>query len=310
MQLKAPTISVLMSVYNDLPNLGKAVESILRQSYSKFEFIIVNDGSTDGSLILLKKYAKEDDRIRLFDESNKGLTKELQFALEHVKGDFVARMDGDDIAFPNRFQHQIDFMTSNPEVVCSGTNVMFIDEDGDLLSKSNQKCEHQKIEEELFSGRGGAIYHPTMIAQTEAVKKIGGYDTRYKIGQDLDLFLRLGEVGKLANSSEITLNFRRSCQSTTTLESKISGLSRRRKIIKEACLRRNKAYDPNTVTVTAADSMMRFHLGMSEKAANSGFTKSSFKHLLKAVRNPQLNFGRFKQITKILLKNISVNKNK
>lgn len=298
-----PTISVLMSVYNDSPHLEKAVESILNQSYPNFEFIIINDGSTDGSLELLKNYAQQDERIKLFDEPNKGLTEELQFALQHVRGKYIARMDGDDIAHPDRFEHQIEFMTSNPEIICSGTNVMFIDEDSDPLGESEQETQHDKIEEQLYKGRGGAIFHPTMMAKTSAIKKVGGYDTRYRVGQDLDLFFRLGEIGRLANSTEVTLKFRRSFKSTTTLESKKAGLKRRKEIIKEACDRRGETFNGSSVTVTAADSLIRYHLSMSEKAANNGYRRSSIKHLFKTFKTHRINIEGLKKACAILKKN-------
>lgn len=282
---KFPVISVLMSVYNDIPYLDDAVKSILNQTFQDFEFIIVNDGSTDESLELLKKYAQLDDRIRLFDESNKGLTKELQFALEYVRGKYIARMDGDDIALPERFSHQIRYMNTNPEIICSGTNVIFIDEDSDPIGYSNQETNHKNIEQQLFSGRGGAIYHPTMIAKTSAIKEVGGYNVKYRIGQDLDLFLKLGEVGVLGNSNKVTMKFRRYHKSTTALEENKSGIERRKEIVLEALHRRNSETNEVDIKIKPPQTVIEYHLFMGIKAIRNGFLKTGCKHLLRILKN-------------------------
>ena len=120
-------ISVIMSVYNDEKYLSKAVESILNQSYKDFEFIIVNDGSTDNSFEILEKYQQDDKRVILIEQDNIGLTKSLNKAIDMACGKYIARMDSDDISLLTRFQKQIDFLEQNKDYALAGTNIAKID---------------------------------------------------------------------------------------------------------------------------------------------------------------------------------------
>src|SRR5690349_3095432 len=105
-----PTVSVLMTVYNGQRYLSAAVESVLEQTYTNFEFVIIDDGSNDSSPAILERYAKQDCRIRILTRSNKGLTKSLNEGLQHVRGRYLARMDADDISLPNRFEKQVKYL--------------------------------------------------------------------------------------------------------------------------------------------------------------------------------------------------------
>src|SRR4051812_26679567 len=125
----SPTVSVLMAVYNGEQYLREAVNSILSQTFKDFEFIIIDDGSTDRSPELLASYARADSRVKLISRPNKGLTKSLNEGLHAARGEFVARMDGDDISLPERFERQVSYLREHPEVVLVGSRVEFIDPD-------------------------------------------------------------------------------------------------------------------------------------------------------------------------------------
>jgi len=204
-----PTVSVIMSVYNGEKYTPEAVESILAQTFGDFEFILIDDGSTDGSKAILENYANRDPRVRLISRPNKGLTKTLNEGLGLARGDFLARMDADDISLPQRFEKQVAFLREHPECVCVGARVLRVDPYGSPLSESDHKLTHEEIDHQLMEeGLGWAITHPVAMMRREPVATVGGYREQFKTSQDLDLWLRLAEVGRLANLPEILLKYR------------------------------------------------------------------------------------------------------
>jgi hypothetical protein len=187
-------LSVVLSVYNAMPYLSEAVESILRQTYEDFSLIIINDGSTDGSLEHLRSL--EDPRIVLIDQENMGLGFSLNVGLRLCKSKYVARMDADDVSLPGRFAAQIEFLEANPNIVMVGTQVEF------LIRNRVQKAlrvptNHDDIRSRLFVGRAG-LCHPSVMFRTGAAIACGGYPVGI-IGEDIDFFLRMCEQGTVAN---------------------------------------------------------------------------------------------------------------
>lgn len=201
-------ISVVMAVYNCERYLEGAVKSILNQTFEDFEFIIIDDGSTDGSGDLLSKYAGQDQRIRLVRQTNTGLTKSLNSGLALARGDYIARMDADDIALPERLQKQLDAFSKDPELVLLGAGVELISEDGIALGLRSQPSEEAEIRRRLLIGDGGALTHPVVMFRRDTVNAIGGYDERFTTTQDLDLFIRLAEQGGVCNLPETLLKWR------------------------------------------------------------------------------------------------------
>jgi glycosyltransferase involved in cell wall biosynthesis len=196
-----------MSVFNAGRYLREAVESVLVQSFGDFEFIIIDDGSTDGSPELLRTYAACDSRIRLTARENKGLTVTLNEALARARGEFLARMDCDDVSLPARFERQLSYLRADASIACAGGHFELIDEKGRLLTRLRPPSDDAPIQKLLLAGHT-AICHPAAMMRREAVMRVGGYDTYFKTTQDLDLWLRLGEIGKLANVPEVLLKFR------------------------------------------------------------------------------------------------------
>jgi glycosyltransferase involved in cell wall biosynthesis len=203
----APTISVLMSVYNGERYLALAMDSILAQTYTEFELIVIDDGSKDSSPDILRQYASRDPRVNLTLRENQGLTVTLNEAFAKSRGKYLARMDCDDVALPDRFAKQVNLLDANPEVVCTGGYFQLIDGAGRLLTTLRGPTDDANIQATLLKGHN-AICHPTAMIRRSAMKTVGGYDTRFKTSQDLDLWLRLGEVGKLANVPAPVLKFR------------------------------------------------------------------------------------------------------
>jgi len=114
-------VSIVMSVYNAQKYLDEAIESILNQTYSNFEFIIINDGSTDKSLEIIENYAKKDSRIIVINRENKGLIYSLNEGIRKANGKYIARMDADDISLPQRLEKQVEFMEKNKNIGICGT---------------------------------------------------------------------------------------------------------------------------------------------------------------------------------------------
>jgi len=205
---KVPAISVVMPVFNTEAYLARAVQSVLAQTFSDFEFVILDDGSSDASVRIVQEFAENDDRIRFFPLEHRGYVSLLRRGLNHCRGDFVARMDSDDISLPQRFEKQISYLRQHPEVVALGSRVELIDPYGSRVEKPTHKITHEEIETELLNGVGWAMVHPTVMMRRDALLKVGGYREDLMVSEDLDLFLRLAEVGRLENLPDVLLQYR------------------------------------------------------------------------------------------------------
>lgn len=209
-----PSVSVLMPVYNAEQYLAEAVESVLAQSYHEFEFIIIDDGSTDQSLRVLESYARHDSRVRLISRENRGLVSTLNEGLSLVRGDFVARMDADDLSHPFRLERQLEVMLADGRIVALGCGVTLMDPDGDpIVDWALHKTKHGEIVGSLLEGNSGAITHSSCMFRTNALKAIGGYREECRTAEDLDLFLRLSMVGELRNLSDLFYMYRQHANS-------------------------------------------------------------------------------------------------
>lgn len=197
MTTNKPSITVSLSAYNNEKFIEKTIQSVLSQTFRDFEFIIVNDGSKDDTLKIIEKYAKQDARIIVIDRGNKGIIASKNEILALAKGVYIANIDGDDIALPERFRLQKDFLDSHPEMVCVGSDTELIDEKGRFLTKITHN-RGLDIRKGILEGHG-EITNPAAMIRTDAFKKIGGCHTDYLYAEDLDVWLRLDEMGGLDN---------------------------------------------------------------------------------------------------------------
>jgi glycosyltransferase involved in cell wall biosynthesis len=204
----ADLISVLMPVHNAEPYLAEAVESVLSQTHRHLELIAVDDGSADGSLGVLRRYAERDGRVRLVSRPNTGYSVALNEALGLAEGGLLARMDADDVAAPERLERQAAYLAAHPECVAVGCRVLLVDQAGEPLIEPTVETDHEGILRELFKGHGGVIPHPGLMARASAVRALGGYRVEFEPAEDLDLYLRLADVGRLANLPEVLLKYR------------------------------------------------------------------------------------------------------
>jgi glycosyltransferase involved in cell wall biosynthesis len=194
--LDNPKLSVIMSVYNGDKYLREAIESILDQNFTNFEFIIVNDGSTDNSLGIVQSY--DDKRIRILNnEANIGLTKSLNTALKQAKGKYIARQDADDISLPNRFEEQMKYFDEHLEVALLGTSKYFIDEKGKILRKEIAPSDPHEI---LLASN--AFTHGSVMFKKAVVDELGYYNEFLKYSQDYELWLRIAKHYKVSNLTQ------------------------------------------------------------------------------------------------------------
>jgi glycosyltransferase involved in cell wall biosynthesis len=210
---KVPAVSVVMPVYNTERYLRYALQSVLAQTFTDFEFIILDDGSSDSSVHIVQEFAEVDDRIRFFPLEHRGYVSLLRRGLNHCRGEFVARMDSDDISMPDRFEKQVAYLRANPDCVAIGSQIVIIDPYGSRVEKPAHKSGHEEIEKELLNGVGWAMVHPAVMMRRDALMAVGGYREDLMVSEDLDLFLRLAEHGKVANLPDVLLQYRQHLQS-------------------------------------------------------------------------------------------------
>lgn len=203
-----PRISVVMASYNRIDYIKESVESILSQSFKDFEFIIIDDCSTDGTRELLEKYATLDSRIKLIkNKSNKGLIYNLRLGMDMACGEYIARMDDDDISYPNRFEKQIEYMDKNKDIIVCGT---FIELIGDVDNNEGWVKHSSSDEIELLLNFFNPICHPSVIMRKDFLKQNNinfSYDALH--AEEYDLWKQIiFKNGKIANLPEVLLKYR------------------------------------------------------------------------------------------------------
>ncbi len=256
--MKNPDISVVMSVYNGEKYLREAIKSILNQTFKDFEFIIVNDGSTDKSLEIIKSY--NDPRIVFIDQENKGLAAALNVGIKAAKGKYIARMDADDISYSERLKKQIEFMENHPEYVAIGSWANYITDDGEYLYMCKMPIESLSLKSSL--PYECPFIHSSVSMRTEIVRAVGGYKDvgRYFYQEDILLWIDLSRIGKFYNILEPLLNFR---------------------ITPSSCQQHSRNYFPYQMKIveeyyeTGKLNFEKIHLIKPEWGTNSGKVKQS-----------------------------------
>jgi glycosyltransferase involved in cell wall biosynthesis len=209
----APRVSILVPVYNAELYLPAMLESILRQTLGDFEAIMVDDGSTDGSAPILERAAARDPRFRLFrQEGNTGIVAALNRGLGECRAPYIARMDADDIALPDRLERQVAHMEANPDIVALGTSLAYIDERGKSLDRV-RRC---ALRGSML--RGNPLLHPTVMLRRGVLEQHAiRYRAEYIYAEDYYLWLELSRFGRLAALDEVAYLYR---VSGTTLRSR------------------------------------------------------------------------------------------
>jgi glycosyltransferase involved in cell wall biosynthesis len=196
-----PVVSVIMSVHNDKKTVTEAIESILSQTYSRFEFLIMNDASSDGSLEIVQAYSLTDSRIRIFShEYGVGLTKSLNELLAHSVGEYVARIDADDISHRSRLEVQVQYMETHNHVVLCGTQGWYMNEAGVEVGVKNVPVDTAVIQKKLLWNN--QFIHSSWLFRRDIIVENGGYNSLFLKSQDYELILRIAQKYTVVNLAD------------------------------------------------------------------------------------------------------------
>lgn len=221
MMANIPAISIVMPVYNAESYLHISIQSLLAQTFTDFELILINDGSTDGSLEILNSFKLIDFRCIVHNQNNKGISATLNYAINFAKADIVCIMDNDDICMPLRLEKQVQHMKMNPNCVAVGTSALLIDPDGLPICTWVYEQKHDEIDAANLIGIAGSrICHPSVALRKSSMLAVGGYRPEFQLSMDYDLFLRLAEIGELANLPDVLFKYRQHLDSAGTKKRK------------------------------------------------------------------------------------------
>lgn len=274
----APSISVVMSVYNCEKYLAQSIESILNQTFTDFEFIIVDDGSTDDSLSIIQRYSEEDDRIVIMSRKNKGLPFSLNEGIAFSKGKYIARMDADDISLPRRLKLQHEVLEAKPEVgVCGGSAYLFNQIPNKKRLMSNPQMHEELKVRLLFSV---CFIHPTVMIRADCLKAMPYiYDVNFQNSQDYELWSRLVEVTTFYNIKTPLIYYRSSSDGITAKVGK-DALNNRFPLVAKI---HEKQLSKIGYFSSNEDLMLHFHLSLNSGMANIGSSADCVKSYLKRI---------------------------
>lgn len=247
---QGPKISVVMPVYNEEKYIGEAIESILHQTFEDFEFIIINDGSTDRTKSIISSFS--DARIKVLTQTNKGLTQSLNKGLSVSTGEYIARMDGNDISLPCRLQKQVEYLESHPRIGLVGAYYLNIDEKGTEFKTYRYATDDKEIRRILWTDC--PFCHSLVIYRTQCITEVGDYRERIGPAEDYDLWFRISEKFLVANIPE-PLHKVRVTVTGITLKNRINQ-------IRAACLVRYLAQQRKDAGRDDLDQMKDEEIGM------------------------------------------------
>jgi glycosyltransferase involved in cell wall biosynthesis len=273
-------VSVLMPVFNAERYIEQTLRSVFRQTLRDFEFIAIDDGSNDNSLKILKDYARHDRRLRVISRPNKGIVATLNEGLSLAGGKYVARIDADDTCDERRLAMQVERMDAEQELVALGSNSIVTDPDGRRLGIFAVPLTHEEIDAAHLKGQS-SIHHPAVMMRTDKLKRVGGYREGFCPAEDLDLWIRLAEVGRVANLAEPLLTRR------LTLDGLVATRSHQqentiRQILIDAWARRNLPGQPHFLRYKPVSIAKRYRL-WAWLAINDGHPELAREYARKAV---------------------------
>lgn len=197
-----------MSCYNSADYLAGAIESILAQSFSNLEFIIIDDGSRDGTPNIIRHYETIDTRIVNIKKSNSGLADSLNLGLSIAKGSWIARLDADDIAHPERLQRQYEFIQQRRDIVALGSGCTEIDKEGKEIADHYYPRRHDALVKHIAEGRS-PFPHSSALFCRKTANLLGGYRLNMNGAEDVDLWLRMSDIGKIGSIKESLIKLRK-----------------------------------------------------------------------------------------------------
>ena len=290
----APTVSVVMPVYNTEPYLTDSVGSILGQTFHDLELICVDDGSSDGSLEILRRYERADARVHVITLSQSGNYKARNAGMTRARGRYIAAMDSDDVALPERLRRQMDYMEAHPECVALGAAVRVVGPDLMPIDVDRRALDHETIDQQALGGDGSAIRQPVAMFRTEAVRRVGGYRDELVLQGDTDLYLRLAEIGRLANLPDILLLYRMRLGSIGHAQPALQA-QYRPKVVRDARIRRGLPIGPDIATPNHRSIQSHGSWAYwSHCAFNGGYLKTARLYARRAIRSDPLSVESWK----------------
>jgi glycosyltransferase involved in cell wall biosynthesis len=220
----SPTVSVLTSCYNASRYLAEAIESILEQTFKDFEFILIDDGSADNTVEIIRQYEKKDKRIVRIEKAHTGLTDSLNLGLGMARGTWIARLDADDLALKNRLEEQVNYVLNNKDIVLLGTGCIVIDENGVEIRRKTYPSSNANLLKCIFNG-GSPFPHSSVLFRRDEVQRMGGYRPRFNMVEDVDLWLRLSSEGQIASLKMPLIKLRKHTASISSGQTKSLGLA-------------------------------------------------------------------------------------
>jgi len=204
----APKVSVFIASYNGERFIAEAVNSNLGQSFRDLEVVVVDDGSTDGTRTILREIAANDSRLRVVEKDNEGQIPTLNRCIAECRGEYIARLDHDDISLPGRIEKQARFLDENPEFIGVGCLIQNLRQDGTPVGQPRIRTEVLEHRPADFPPRQQWLYGPTPMIRAEFFRKSGGYRAKFAAAEDRDLCWRLGGLGRLARLPEPLVGWR------------------------------------------------------------------------------------------------------
>jgi glycosyltransferase involved in cell wall biosynthesis len=207
-RVRPPRVTVLTTVYNGARYLDEAIDSILAEEFSDFEYVIVDDGSTDETAAVLARAASHDPRIIVLrNETNRGIAASANRGLAVARGEYIARLDSDDISMPGRFGREVAVLDARPEVALVSMNYESISADGVVLARSHR--DHPSVVVEYLLNFSNALGgHSQVMIRRSAVEAVGGYDETCAASLDSDLWTRIVRQGRIVVLPEIGMRYR------------------------------------------------------------------------------------------------------
>jgi glycosyltransferase involved in cell wall biosynthesis len=190
------SISVLIPAYNSSRFFPAAIESVLRQTHREFELILIDDGSTDDTLAIARRYAGQDARIRVISHENFGMGRSLNHAMEQARGNWIARLDADDVMLPQRLERQLAFLAANPDLAVASSFVRYIDDGGrDIGAFTSVFTTRAQVQRYVANHWAVGFHHPAAIFHKQTIQSLGGYRPQFWPAEDLDLWNRVIDAG-------------------------------------------------------------------------------------------------------------------
>jgi glycosyltransferase involved in cell wall biosynthesis len=229
-----------MPTYNARPFLHDAIASVLAQTWTDFELIIVDDGSTDDSLAVAQSFAQTDPRVKVFSQPNSGTATTLNRAIEFASSEWIFIMHSDDLMHPNRLERQLAFLEDHPELAVASSLVRHIDDSGRVIGRDNSFLfTHEEIEEKIRLNKLIGFNHPAVVLRKSVVQSAGGYRQEFWPAEDIDLWNRLAEQGhKILVQPETLLDYRIHGASASVSRARLTRIKVR--WLKDSMLRRRR----------------------------------------------------------------------